>query len=512
MPARHLKLLSSLTLLNIALFISLALSGPTDTESALTLDRSKRNNNHLDPGRSLAPNIQDGPPFSAGALRDTKYLPAQIAGLIAAYGVSLVLVAITLLLLSKKRREHLQSGKGGGEEEAKSLFGTDSPIEDNFPFRASNPPRGVPTNFSYPAPLQTRLKHQPLPSHDRYPGVSPAIDQSFVSTHTQHTLQSQLEDMYRHAMEQEDARQRGSVSEVPVDSGSSHRISSFGKSVASPRKDRVKPANLDLNAAAHEDKTRSKASSFFASLRSPRKKQIRGLNISSPLMTPHSGASSRHELQEMYAIPPRHYAPPPPPPIPTDQIPFGAQVRNSHAPPPAPNGSPESIQSIDQRINTQLDPLNVPHSASEVDPVSASSEHSQTPLMGLPSSPKPGARTPTQASSSKPGASFSRANAPSAVRTGGKLPLRAYEPAESSTSTTTQTTKQTVFERRGPLSPTAGRTPMTAGAVPYSPYQPYTPVIPITPSLVTKEDRKRMKKMVPKTPTMEMVKDSDEIW
>jgi hypothetical protein len=36
--------------------------------------------------------------------------------------------------------------------------------------------------------------------------------------------------------------------------------------------------------------------------------------------------------------------------------------------------------------------------------------------------------------------------------------------------------------------------------------------MPMTPSLVTKEDRKRMKRMVPKTPTLEMVKSADDIW
>jgi len=85
-------------------------------------------------------------------------------------------------------------------------------------------------------------------------------------------------------------------------------------------------------------------------------------------------------------------------------------------------------------------------------------------------------------------------------------------------NTTTTTTKTTVLERtnrsNGPQ--TAGlRTPWSGGAVPYSPYQPFTPMIPVTPRLVTKEDRKAMKKAmraIPKTPTMEMVGGDDEIW
>jgi hypothetical protein len=34
----------------------------------------------------------------------------------------------------------------------------------------------------------------------------------------------------------------------------------------------------------------------------------------------------------------------------------------------------------------------------------------------------------------------------------------------------------------------------------------------MTPSLVTKADRKRMKKMEPKTPTVEMVRSEEDVW
>jgi hypothetical protein len=111
--------------------------------------------------------------------------------------------------------------------------------------------------------------------------------------------------------------------------------------------------------------------------------------------------------------------------------------------------------------------------------------------------------------SPKPGMSFSRPNAPSAVRTGGALPLRAYEPALSSPSA--QNVKQTTFERTMPLSP-GQRTPWTGAPVPYTPYQPFSPVVPVTPSLVTRADRKRMRQLQPKTPTMEMVSNAEDLW
>jgi hypothetical protein len=37
-------------------------------------------------------------------------------------------------------------------------------------------------------------------------------------------------------------------------------------------------------------------------------------------------------------------------------------------------------------------------------------------------------------------------------------------------------------------------------------------MMPITPRLVTKEDRKKMKKMVGRSPTVELVRSDDELW
>ncbi|KAG5977993.1 hypothetical protein E4U55_006432 [Claviceps digitariae] len=526
MLSRQLQLFSTLILLTFTRFISLVHSGPTGARTAL--DRTKRDSNPLHIDWSPAPSPGDGPAFSASALRDTKYLPAQIAGLIAAYGLSLVVVAIVLLSLAKKRREHLQLGIDGIDYQTpKPLYGDESPIDGSNPFQISNPLREVLASSSHPLPVQTRLDEQPLAPRANIPnihppptltcsasGAEPSAEQSAICVQND-MAQAQLDEMYKHVLEQEDAIQRGTVLDEPVSSGPSDSMSRSDKSVTSPKKGRVKPANLKLKAAAHgdkaqADKAQSKTSAFLASLLSPRKKHVKGVNISSPIMTPQSATFPRHESQEMSAIPPRKYAPLPPPPVPSDRMSFGAQV--SKAQDPTPIFTPEGIQSIDQRVNSQLHPWKESQANSEVDPASATSEHSQTPLLGFPSRKSNANLASTLPLSPKPGATFSRANAPSAVRTGGNLPLRAYEPAMSSPSATSYTTKQTVFERRGPLSPTTGRTPMTAGAVPYSPYQPFTPVIPVTPSLVTREDRKRMKKLVPKTPTMEMVKDSDELW
>ena len=160
-------------------------------------------------------------------------------------------------------------------------------------------------------------------------------------------------------------------------------------SASSSKKERSKPANLKLSGGY--EKPQSKTASLLSALRSPRKKAVKGVNISSPIMTPQSSTFPRQEPQEMNPMSPRHYAPPPPPPIPTDQISFGASRVSRNGAPLTPDISPESVQSIDERISAQLGPSTSGRGGypapMEGDPESATSEHSQVPLVGLPPPP-----------------------------------------------------------------------------------------------------------------------------
>ncbi|KAI0379016.1 hypothetical protein F5Y04DRAFT_139130 [Hypomontagnella monticulosa] len=479
--------------------------------------------NYFDP----PPSPEEGPPLSAGALRNTAYLPAQIGGIVGSYAFSLVVVAAVLLLLAKKRREHLTAGDEDLDGQFPYQFAFVPPVPGGVqPQYGLDPPKSPIKNFSYPTPQTPLSPRSPTSPFYIVPslhststlGVNPLVDPRVVAADRE-MAQQQLEEMYKLVMEQEAAKEAGVTLDQPPPP-----ISQQPPKQGILKRGKNKPASLDLQAGA--EKPQSRASSILSAFKSPRKKNVKGISISSPIMTPMSGTFPRHEEEEMSAIPPRHYAPASPPPIPMDQPPYPRASRQHGsvvAPITPPDISPESTQSIDERLghmrsNSQY---------TEPDPVSAVSERSTAPLVGLPSSPKPGVnRFPSLPASPKPGStfptspreqsfspreqSFSRPNAPSAVRTGGTLPLRAYEPALSSPST--QTTKQTTFERTTPLSPSGLRTPWTGAPVPYSPYQPFSPVVPITPSLVTKADRKRMKQLMPKTPTMEMVRNDDEVW
>ncbi|KAI0022908.1 hypothetical protein F4780DRAFT_147918 [Xylariomycetidae sp. FL0641] len=487
----------------------------------------------LDP----APAPEVASPSSPWAVPDTRYqyLPAQIGGIVGSYAFSLVVVAAILLLLAKKRREHLTAGEEDIDQEFYYEFAFPPGVQAGdysqgplYPFPPQSP-RSPIKNFSYPTP--------PTPSAEKAPGpyIFPALN-STATLGTNHQVdqrvvaadremaQQQLEEMYKHVMEQEAAKEAGVTLDQPPAPLAGQSAAPAPKQ-GIMKKGKNKPANLDLTAPEPEKEKQSRTSSILSAFKSPRKKNFKGISISSPIMTPMSGAFPRQEGEEMNSIPPRHYAPASPPPVPGDNASY-QRYKPVHGGPVAPmtppDISPESTQSIDERLRAQYGHMRSDSQApTEVDPISATSERSTTPLVGLPSSPKPGVnRFPSLPASPKPGAtfptspqpgsSFSRPNAPTAVRTGGALPLRAYEPALSSPSA--QTTKQTTFERAAPLSPSGLRTPWTGAPAPYSPYQPFSPVVPVTPSLVTKADRKRMKQMHPKTPTMEMVKSSDDIW
>lgn len=585
---------SSFMLLSLSSsFVQILVVAAVEASPLLSEEAGKRNNNPLGIDWSPAPSPDEGPPGAANALRNPAYLPAQIGGIVGSYAFSLVLVAIILLALSKKRRDRIRSA------EDFDLW-AESPLQLEFPeaitaFQSqddvhfhSDPlyrsfhelpkshiqdhvqghVQGHVRNFSLPSPTSPTFSAakeanpyifpSPRGSLRGQPGVDHYVDQSVVKQ-DKAMAQAQLEEMYKYVMEQEAAKEagvnfKGPSYPAPLQQGSAPPGGIM-------KKERAKPANLNLSDKS--EKSQSRASSFLSALKSPlgkKKDKVQALSISSPIMTPMSSTFPQYIGEEMNAITPRHYTPAVPPPVPADQLTFQLRRNVNVAPLTPPDLSPESTQSIDERLRAlaikgkdkdvrgegneeegteeegerqdtghYLTRYESAATTTDPDPISATSETSTTPLFrpdrrggdrtsGLPSSPKPGVnRFPSLSSlpsSPKPGATFSRPNAPSAVRTGGMLPLRAYEPPLMSPNTYDRTVKQTVFERNMPQTPGLGtaRTPHTGAPVPYSPYQPFSPVIPITPSLVTKADRKRMRRMEPKTPTLEMVKGDNELW
>jgi hypothetical protein len=277
------------------------------------------------------------------------------------------------------------------------------------------------------------------------------------------------------------------------------------RSVTPKKVEKSRPSNINIEEP--KQKSQSRASSIISSLKSPKRRGIRGM-ISSPIPTPLSTTfPSPGNVSDEEPLSPRFYAPPPPPPVPTDQVPYAHVRKNSQGSPVSPTRSiAEQLSPYGAQQFHRPNPSQTSVQSSR-DPASATSATSQTPLF-----PSQSQRPPPY-----PNKSTSTVNLPpsnnSSVR---QLPLRQFEPAMQSPSFS-YSTKTTVLERTSPLSPgltTGGgpRTPWSAGAVPYSPYQPFSPMMPITPRLVTKEERKAMKKREARTPTLEMIKSDDELF
>ncbi|KAL2885805.1 hypothetical protein HOO65_070267 [Ceratocystis lukuohia] len=523
---------------------------------------------------------------------NTHLLPAQIGGIVGSYAVSLVLVAAILLLLSNRRREQL-TGLYNIDQTEGDIFGIrNAPkpyagelAQPSLHAFVPAPPRTVsqPSGALY---LQTRnlslqTQNLGLPSPSRFespqssqasrtpqtptvnasqasiqPNISPvsskhtlgfdcSVDQAIVEA-DKIMADRQLEEMYRHVLQHEEAKRLG-VNPPPLPVGES--VAHGRASVVSSKKDKSRPGILNLSQSTPAAEKQSKTSLFKQLLSPRRNKAPKELSISAPIMTPQSATFPR-DVQELSSMTPRVYAPTLPPPIPTEHQDFRSDTQPkpqsqaaSMNPPTPPDFSPASALSIDERLENMrktfpsagktLDATHNPHCgpasgpAAEEEPASSTS---YSPLVGLPTSPRSSrgdfpALPASPRSSKAPGqfgsaanaselslplsprsSNFSRPNQPSAVRTGGVLPLRAYEPSLS----TPRAIAQTTFERTAPFASMGAGTPGTS--VPYTPYQPFSPVVPVTPSLVTKEERKRMKKMVPKTPTLEMTQSSDDLW
>jgi hypothetical protein len=457
-------------------------------DSSNLLPRANPLNIDYDP----APAPEDGAPLSASALRDKSYLPAEIGGIVGAYVLVVSCLLVALFFVGRRLRR---------EREANAQRDVEM-LENTLAQKAFYPSPISPTsglsrtkNFSWPSPDKNDPNPYIFPSTHGSPvspgGINRIVDTQVVEANRE-GLQRGLEDLYAHVMEQEEAKLAGrNIADMPPP----EPLASTSPQKSKSSKRLEKPKSLQLNS----EKPHSRTASIISSIKSPRKKGLRGINISSPIPTPLSSTFPTTYASDEEPLTPRHYQPPPPPPVPNSAR--GTYHSHSHS----RNAS---------TADTSADPS----------PVSPSNKHAED-LPGLrPLGPAPNNRSigtsrppnlripgPLRGHPVAAQPSTTSASAASSTR---QLPFRAYDPPPGLSSPAfSHTTKTTVLERTTPLSPGGGlRTPFTAGAVPYSPYQPFTPLMPITPRLVTREDRKAMRRLEPKSPVMEMVKSEDELW
>lgn len=503
----------------LILFLSLTCLTPISSANILT-DVPK--NNPLNIWYDPAPPPADGPPLSASASRDRSLIPAQVGGIIGAYLFSVCIVGIALICLGRKLRYQIQvSTKVLDIEMVEPRFETALPTpHPQSPTLTS--PSGS-RNFSWPSPEKDTKNPYIFPPSLNSPRTPPPFGDPYVDTRIveadREMLNRDLEDIYAHVMEQEEAKAQGiKPKEMPPPA----QLQRTGPVPTSPPQrhspppkkiEKSRPANLNIDETRSTKSGHSRISSIISSIKSPRKK---AMQISSPMATPASASFPRYQEEEE-PLSPRYYAPPPPPPVPRDQVPFTHHRSTSNlsaAVIPLPTSprcnlsqplspkSPYGPSVRGQRSNHQMNPSQVSvQSSTRGGDISATS---QTPLNPLQMQPPP----KRQPSPNPPPSSTNSSQR--------QLPLRQFEPAVTSPSFA-PSTKTTVLERNSPVGgagpQTSGlKTPWSAGAVPYSPYQPFSPIMPITPRLVTKEERKMMKKKEGRTPVLEMIKSEDELW
>jgi len=499
--------------------------------------------NPLDIYYEPAPSPEEGPPLSANALRDPTYLPAEIGGIVGAYVLCVLVIGIGLIIVGRRSRKIAEKLASDRDIEMRvaepSLYKVDpSP---------STPGISHSRNFSWPSPEKTDRNPYvfPLSSKISIPyspnGNESVVDHRIVSQDKE-MMDRNLEDLYAHVMEQEEAKARGvDVKELPLPA----QLAGIGpvppiapQRQNSPPKKFSKLSRRPSELTIDDQKHHSRSSSLISSLKSPgKRKTIRG-KISSPMATPLSSTFPAQASDEE-PLTPRYYKPAPP--LPTDQEPYyGSHNRNTSS-----NGPSSPSRSIADQLNYDPTQHNYTHdrnitnsqghrynksqisvrtTSTRGDPISATSATSQTPLYPiktnnntLQAQAPPSQRTTPQPLQLHPtNNSLKPVPSPAPTNASRALPFRAFDPPLASPSFS-HTTKTTVLERTSPLSPglnTAGqpRTPWSALAVPYSPYQPFTPMVPITPRLVTREERKVKEKKEAKRPVLEMIKSEDELW
>lgn len=439
-----------------------------------------------------APPPEKGAPLSAGALRDKAHLPAEVGGIVGAY-VFVVFLIFTILLFAGRRLHRAREEAAKPKEVMLTAF---PPNSQFYPSPVSALSGGATAkNFSWPSPEKNEPNPYIFPTQTASP-ISPpesAVDANTLEVDKQY-LEQGLADLYAHVMEQEEAKARGlNIADMPKPYLPPSIMSpqSGNKSSSIRRLEKPNPIKLKAPELSH-----SRSSSVISSIKSSKRKGIRGMKISSPIPTPLSATFPAHYASDEEPLTPRHYHPHPPPPVPKDSQPYMntqamyiGHSRNASSINTANSPSPVSPS---RSIAEQMSTLSIRPPANN-----RSIATFRPPNLMIPGS----AVNPHPVSTNNTGANPTR-----------QLPFRAFDPPPGLSSPSfSLSTKTTVLERTTPLSPGL-RTPWSAGAVPYTPYQPFTPLVPVTPRLVTREDRKAMKRLEPKSPVMEMVASEEELW
>ena len=436
---------------------------------------------------------------SPHALRDKKYLPAEIAGIFAAYIFCVACLGIALLFVGRRLRRAAQaSPKTLAMEMMKPIRGDDSKAFDPSPISplsqypyGKSPSSTVDTREMWPSPQKSSIGYGfDKKGHNKQTSMQSSVvtfDESVIEDDKDKN-QREMERLYAAVMEHDEQKSTTALDKVGL--RTQHppelqhlRSSSTTQAPTSPQRIDTKSPGLGIASSPRKQTrpapitTTSRASSRSSFGSFGKKRGIRTLPISPPMGSPDLVPEYSSTYGESEPLTPRYYEPGPPPPTPPQQE---AQNREEHR--------MERLSPRHAAFPRTVLPIIPPQGVRETDRANRASSHresSDTTSSRTKRTPAPLAiktQGPHSASSSQAG-----------LRTA-PLPFRTLHSSRTTADRPPSTIKATVIESKPHnqhLSGARTGVPMT----PYSPYMPFTPLTPMTPSrLVTREERKRKEK------------------
>lgn len=487
------------------LFITATTASPTDIW-------------HVSIWEAPAPPPGKGPPLDDHSLRDLSYLPAQIASIIGAYVLSVLIIGSAILFVGRRLRRAAQASPGTLSMEMMKPVKHDvakafdpspiSPSTNNL--YGPSPNSTIDMKNNWPSPQSKSVRNSDgwgsiAKGHKKHPSVVSSVvtfDESVIEDDKEKN-QKEMERLYAAVMEH-DEKKSTSVSNLPDEQRPQsppelqHLRSTQQPPEPPPRSDTVSPARTATKSPRASSRptplsfhSRNSSRSSLGSF--SKKRGIRSLPISPPMGSPDLVPGYNARYGESEPLTPRVYDDPgPPPPTPPQRK--ASQPREN-----VMNASQLSPKSA-QFHETSIPSIRTPRTSVPAIPaIQTIPEISRPELQSRSSDRSKAKRTPaplalrTQAPiGSGPSSSSSAQHHP--LRSA-PLPLRNQHPTNYNSDRPPSMIKATVLERKAPNSQNL-RTPMTGVPMtPYSPYMPRTPLTPMTPSrLVTRAERKQREK------------------
>ena len=492
----------------------------------LTAAATPRDLWHVSIFEAPAPPPGKGAPLQASALRDSSYLPAQIASIIGAYVFSVIVIGTAILFVGRRLRRAAQASPGTlAMEMMKPVKQDVSKAFDPSPISPSksnpygpSPQSTVDMKNDWPSPNPNRSPNKSARSsggwgsvikgHRKQPSVQSSVitfDESVIEDDKERN-QREMERLYAAVMEH-DEKKSTSVLNVSVEQQPQNppelqhlRSSQPPAFVPPPRSDTKSPARTLTKSPRTSSKptplsihSRNSSRSSLGSF--GKKRGIRSLPISPPMGSPDLIPNYNDTYGEAEPLSPRVYDDPgPPPPTPPQKNAHKSREDKANRLSPRSARFPE-FATRTPRTSVPPTPTiqTIPeaYSRSQVESTSSDKTGSSSDSSKTKRAPAPLALRTQALNSSSAQRNASQHQNP--LRSA-PLPLRNQHPTNLNSDRPPSTIKATVLERKVPNQ--SLRTPQTGVPMtPYSPYMPFTPLTPMTPSrLVTREERKRREK------------------